>query len=141
MPFTHIQGEHVLIDRTTKRSQFRSFKQAITYLQNGVPIMAFPEGARSPDGRLMSFKGGIFSMAVKAKVPIVPLSLSNTHAVMPGVGLMPVQSGKGKLRVFVHSPICVEGKSEEEIAGEVRKALLSELPVDQHPLEEREGEI
>jgi len=130
-----VGGEHVLIDRTTKRSQFRSFKQAITYLQNGVPIMAFPEGARSPDGRLMPFKGGIFSMAIKAKVPIVPLSLSNTHAVMPGVGLLPVQSGKGKLRVFVHDAICVEGKSEEEITVEVRKALLSELPMDQHPLD------
>lgn len=98
--------------------------------------MAFPEGARSPDGRLMPFKGGIFSMAVKAQVPIVPLSLANTHTVMPSIGLMPVQSGRGKLRVFVHEAICVEGKSEEEIAREVKEALLSELPADQHPLEE-----
>jgi len=135
-----VGGEHVLIDRTTKRSQLRTFKQAITYLKNGVPIMAFPEGARSPDGRLMPFKGGIFSMAVKAKVPIVPLSLANTHAVMPGSGFVPVQNGKGKLRVFVHDAISVEGKGEEEIAREVREALLSELPYDQHPLEEEEGE-
>ena len=130
------QGDHVLIDRTSKRSQFRSFKQAVTLLNDGVSIMAFPEGARSPDGRLMPFKGGIFSMAVKAQVPIVPLSLANTHTVMPSIGLMPVQSGRGKLRVFVHEAICVEGKSEEEIAREVKEALLSELPADQHPLEE-----
>mmetsp|Transcript_19870 Transcript_19870/g.36511 ORF Transcript_19870/g.36511 Transcript_19870/m.36511 type:complete len:402 (-) Transcript_19870:165-1370(-) len=136
-----VGGEHVLIDRTTKRSQLRTFKQAITYLQNGVPIMAFPEGARSPDGRLMPFKGGIFSMAVKAKVPIVPLSLANTHAVMPSAGFVPVQSGRGKLRVFVHDEISVEGKSEEEIVREVREALLSELPLDQHPLEEEEEEL
>jgi len=129
------QGEHVLIDRDTKRSQLRAFKQAVSYLQNGVPIMAFPEGARSPDGRLMPFKGGTFSMAVKAGVPIVPLSLANTHAVMPGVGFLPVQGGEGKLRVYVHDAVSVEGKGEEEIAREVRKALLSELPWDQHPLE------
>jgi len=134
-----VGGEHVLIDRSTKRSQFRSFKEAITYLKNGVPIMAFPEGARSPDGRLMPFKGGIFSMAVKANVPIVPLSLANAHAVMPSAGFLPVQSGKDKLRVFVHDAIQVEGKSEEEIAKEVKEALLSELPWDQHPLEEEEG--
>lgn len=73
--------------------------KAITYLKNGVPIMAFPEGQRSPTGRLMDFKGGIFSMAVKANVPIVPLSLANTHAVMPTAGFLPVQSGEGKLRV------------------------------------------
>ena len=98
--------------------------------------MAFPEGARSPDGRLMDFKGGIFSMAVKAKVPIVPLSLANTHAVMPNVGFLPVQDGRDKLRVYVHDAISVEGKSEEEIVKEVREALLSELPLDQHPLSE-----
>mmetsp|Transcript_51595 Transcript_51595/g.109727 ORF Transcript_51595/g.109727 Transcript_51595/m.109727 type:complete len:383 (-) Transcript_51595:219-1367(-) len=130
-----VGGEHVLIDRDTKRSQLRAFKQAVSYLQNGVPIMAFPEGARSPDGRLMPFKGGTFSMAVKAGVPIVPLSLANTHAVMPGVGFLPVQGGEGKLRVYVHDAVSVEGKGEEEIAREVRKALLSELPWDQHPLE------
>lgn len=52
------KGEHILIDRNDKRSQLRSFKQAINYLKDGVPIMAFPEGARSPDGRLMAFKPG-----------------------------------------------------------------------------------
>lgn len=98
--------------------------------------MAFPEGARSPDGRLMPFKGGIFSMAVKAKVPIVPLSLANAHAVLPGCAVFPVQDGKGKLRVHVHDAISVEGKSEEEIAEEVKRALLSKLPLDQHPLDE-----
>jgi 1-acyl-sn-glycerol-3-phosphate acyltransferase len=131
------KGEHVLIDRTDKRSQLRTFKQAITYLKKGIPIMAFPEGKRSPDGRLMEFKGGIFSMAVKAKVPIVPLSIANAHAVMPSVGFLPVQSGRrGELRVFVHDPIDVEGKSEDEISREVREALLRELPADQHPLGE-----
>jgi 1-acyl-sn-glycerol-3-phosphate acyltransferase len=134
---TREQGEHVLIDRTDKRSQLRTFKQAINYLNDGIPIMAFPEGARSPDGRLMEFKGGIFSMAVKAKVPIVPLSIANTHAVMPSLGFLPVQSGRsGELRVYVHDPIDVEGKSEEEIAKEVREALLRELPADQHPLDD-----
>ncbi len=75
-------------------------------------------------------------MAVKAKVTIVPLSLSNTHAVFPSIGFLPVQSGRDKLRVYVHDPINVEGKSEEEIAMEVRRALLNKLPLDQHPLED-----
>jgi 1-acyl-sn-glycerol-3-phosphate acyltransferase len=131
-----VGGEHVLIDRNDKRSQLRSFKQAINYLKSGVPIMAFPEGARSPTGRLMAFKPGLFSMAVKAKVPIVPLSIANAYAVMPAEGFVPIQSGKGKLRVYVHNPIEVDGKTEEEISEEVRSALLSQLPLDQHPLEE-----
>lgn len=75
-------------------------------------------------------------MAVKAKVPIVPLSIANAYAVMPAEGFVPIQTGKGKLRVYVHDPIVVEGKTEELISNEVRKALLSELPKDQHPLED-----
>ncbi len=98
--------------------------------------MAFPEGKRSDDGRLMSFKGGIFSMAVKAKVPIVPLSIANTHAVMPANSLMPFQAGEGKLHIHVHPPIDAEGKSEEELSELVRTALLSKMPLDQHPLVE-----
>jgi len=128
------KGEHLLINRDDKRSQLRMFKRARKYLDEGVSIMAFPEGARSPDGRLMEFKGGMFSLAIKTGVPIVPLSLSNTHAVFPSVGFLPVQDGKDKLRVYVHDPIDVAGKDEGEIAAEVRRALLSELPWDQHPL-------
>ena len=63
----------------------------------------------------MDFKGGMFSLAIKTGVPIVPLSLSNTHAVYPSVGFLPVQDGKDKLRVYVHDPIDVTGKSESKI--------------------------
>jgi 1-acyl-sn-glycerol-3-phosphate acyltransferase len=97
--------------------------------------MAFPEGKRSQSGRLEEFKGGIFSMAVKANVPIVPISISNTHAVMPSNALFPFQNGNGKLHVHVHEPIEVEGRTEEELVAMVREALLSRMPLEQHPLE------
>ncbi len=128
------KGKHIMIDREDRRSQLRTFKEGVNWLKNGVPLMAFPEGMRSKDGRLMEFKGGIFSMAVRAGVPIVPLSISNTHAVMPGYSLFPIQTGEGKLHVHVHEPISVEGRKEEELAELVREALLSKMPLDQHPL-------
>lgn len=96
--------------------------------------MAFPEGMRSKDGRLMPFKGGLFSMAVKCGVPIVPITLSNTHAVMPSGSFFPVQSGVGKLRLHVHEKIDSNGKTEEELGALVREAFLSQLPADQLPL-------
>jgi len=126
-------GNHILIDREDRRSQLRTFKEGVSWLKKGVPLMAFPEGKRSPDGKLMDFKGGIFSMAVKSDVPIVPISVSNTHAIMPANALFPVQSGHGKLHVHVHPPIPVAGKSEAELADLVREALLSKMPLDQHP--------
>lgn len=128
------QGHHILIDREDRRSQLRTFKEGIAWLKKGVPLMAFPEGQRSPDGRLMDFKGGVFSIATKANVPIVPISLSHTHAIMPGNSLFPVQPGRGKLHIHVHKPIDPAGKSETELAALVRTALLSKIPDVQHPL-------
>jgi 1-acyl-sn-glycerol-3-phosphate acyltransferase len=83
----------------------------------------------------MEFKGGIFAMATKTDVPIVPITLSHTHAVMPGNSLFPVQPGWGKLHVHVHDPIVATGKTEAELADLVRASFLKTLPLEQHPLE------
>lgn len=128
-------GEHILIDRDDRKSQLRTFKETIAWLRKGVPIMAFPEGQRSPDGHLMDFKGGLFLAAVKTKVPIVPITLHHTHAVMPGNSYFPVQSGAGKLHVHIHEAIESDGKTEEELAAIVRSAFLKSLPLEQHPLQ------
>jgi len=53
-------GKHVLITREDRRSQLKTFKEAIGYLNSGIPIMAFPEGGRTEDGRLGEFKNGVF---------------------------------------------------------------------------------
>lgn len=129
-------GDHVLIDREDRRSQLRSFKQSIKWIKDGVPILAFPEGKRSDDGRLMGFKGGVFAIAVKTGVPIVPITLAHTHAIMPGNSLFPVQAGEGKLHVHVHPEIEVEGKTEAELDSLVRECFMETLPKYQHPLKE-----
>ena len=116
-----------MIDREDRRSQLRSFKQSIKWIKEGVPIVAFPEGKRSDDGRLMDFKGGLFAIAVKTGAPIVPITLSHTHAVMPGNSLFPVQPGAGKLHVHVHPAIEVEGKTEAELDQLVRSSLLEKI--------------
>jgi len=91
----------------------------------------------------MDFKGGAFSMAVREKVPIVPITISNAYATMPSNSFFPVQSGAGKLSVHVHPAIDVEGKSEDELENLVRTAIMSKLPLDQlpHPKEEIEAPV
>lgn len=129
-----VGGNHVLLDREDRRSQLRMFKESIGWLKKGVPLMAFPEGQRSLDGRLLKFKGGTFAMATKCNVPIVPITISNAHAVMPANALFPVQHGGDKLNIHVHPAIDVEGKKDDEIADLVRSAIISKLPMDQRPL-------
>ena len=132
--YVDTQGHHILIDREDRKSQLRTFKESIAWLQKGVPIMAFPEGMRSRDGRLMEFKKGLFSLAVKANVPIIPITLCHTHAIMPTYSFFPVQSGTGKVHVHVGDPIYPTGKTEAELEVLVRNEFLTHLPTDQLPL-------
>ncbi|GMI15133.1 hypothetical protein TrVE_jg12097 [Triparma verrucosa] len=125
-------GDHILITREDRRSQLQTFKSALAYLNDGVPVMAFPEGQRSKTGRLEEFKPGAFSMAVKSKVPVLPITICNTHAVMPSDSFFPVQGGGGKLRVIVHDLVeYEEGRGEEELSMIVRRVIEGALPVEQ----------
>ncbi|HAO20639.1 MAG TPA: 1-acyl-sn-glycerol-3-phosphate acyltransferase [Desulfobacteraceae bacterium] len=73
----------VSIDRSDSRSGLRSFKQAAKTIRDGTSVVIFPEGTRSMDGNISPFKRGGFMLAIEAGVPIVPLILHGTRAVMP----------------------------------------------------------
>ena len=53
------------------------------YLDHGMSVMFFPEGTRSQDGRLRTFKTGAFRLAIEAKVPILPIAVCGTAEGMP----------------------------------------------------------
>mmetsp|Transcript_15611 Transcript_15611/g.43082 ORF Transcript_15611/g.43082 Transcript_15611/m.43082 type:complete len:348 (-) Transcript_15611:93-1136(-) len=130
-------GKHIILDREDKRSQLKTFKDGIGWLKKGVPLMAFPEGTRSKTGRLLKFKGGMFSMARKTGVPIVPLTISHSYSVWPAYGLLPTQRGAKKLHVHVHDPIESEGRTDDELVTLVREAFMTTLPTSQHPLSKK----
>jgi len=79
----------IFIDRTDREKAIRSLERAMRTLSRGISIVVFAEGTRSPDGRLLPFKKGGFVMALKAGVPIVPVSIRGGRDVLP----------KGSLRV------------------------------------------
>lgn len=109
----------VPVDRSNRTAAVNSARMATENLRRGKSYVVYPEGTRSPDGRLLPFKKGAFIMAIDAGVPIVPVTISGATAVMP----------KGKLRLLpatiritVHEPIPVEGYSRENLAGLIELA-------------------
>ncbi len=74
---------YISIDRADRPSAFKSLEEACETIRKGVAIMIFPEGTRSLDGTLKPFKKGGFVLAVDAGVPIVPVAIRGTHAIMP----------------------------------------------------------
>ena len=80
---------YIPIDRSGGKAALRSLQEAAERVKKGTPIVIFPEGTRSPDGRLMPFKVGGILIAIKAGCPIVPVAINGSHKVLP----------KGSIRV------------------------------------------
>jgi 1-acyl-sn-glycerol-3-phosphate acyltransferase len=82
----------------------------------------------------MAFKNGAFKMAFKAGAPVIPISIVNSHKVMPHGWMFAMKPSYGTARVVVHEPIESEGKTEEELVAAVRASLITGLPDEQKPL-------
>jgi 1-acyl-sn-glycerol-3-phosphate acyltransferase len=74
---------YISIDRSNRKSAFKSLTAAARIIREGTSVLVFPEGTRSRDGKLQSFKKGGFVLSVDAGVPVVPLVIRGTHAIMP----------------------------------------------------------
>ena len=93
---------YVKIDRFNQESAFESINEAARKMKNGVSIMIFPEGTRSRDGNIRSFKKGGFVMAVDAGVPIVPVILLGTWTLMAKSSL---KINTGDVSLNIKTPI------------------------------------
>jgi UDP-glucose 4-epimerase len=78
----HLQRTgHMLVDRR-RPDRSRIFAWASRLTANGLCLIVFPEGTRSPDGRVGTFKGGSFLVALEAGLPVVPISVVGSRHVM-----------------------------------------------------------
>ncbi len=73
----------IFVDRKNRAKAIEAMKPAVDALKGGTSIIIFPEGTRSYDYKLGSFKKGAFHLAMQAGVPLVPIVVKNAHDVMP----------------------------------------------------------
>ncbi|MBQ9519124.1 MAG: 1-acyl-sn-glycerol-3-phosphate acyltransferase, partial [Firmicutes bacterium] len=86
---------------------------AYEQLKNGYSMIIFPEGTRSKGGPVKEFKAGSFKPAIKAKVPIVPITLDGTYKVIDGD--KDKIDGTNGVQVVIHQPIETADLTKEEI--------------------------
>lgn len=126
-------AKHIALARTDRKSQLKTLKEAVETLKAGNSLVTFPEGTRSKDGVLGSFKKGPFTMAARAGVRIVPISVVGTHVF--GTGALPIAIPRG-VRIIVHPPLDAPvAKQEDESMAAARAAVLSGLPAAMRPAE------
>mmetsp|Transcript_4690 Transcript_4690/g.11097 ORF Transcript_4690/g.11097 Transcript_4690/m.11097 type:complete len:414 (+) Transcript_4690:2273-3514(+) len=119
---------HVMINRTDRKSQLECLKACISLLGQGAPVLFFPEGTRSKTRVMAGFKKGAFSVAGKAGVDVVPVTLLGTGDLMPSG-----QEGclrPGSVRIVVHKPIPTKGRDMGQVCDEARQAIASALPAE-----------
>jgi 1-acyl-sn-glycerol-3-phosphate acyltransferase len=79
----------VPIDRSGGRASEAALRKAMEILGRGELLGIYPEGTRSPDGRLYRGKTGIARMALEAGVPVIPVAMINTFDIQPPGQVMP----------------------------------------------------
>jgi len=122
------------VDRFNRESAIDSVDQAIEALRNGQSFLIYPEGTRSPDGRLQQFKKGTAVMAIKSGVPVVPVACSGAHRVMEKRKLI---IHPGKILVEFCDPIDSTQFSldhREALIQKIHDSVAAALPPDQRPL-------
>ncbi len=75
-------SKHIIVKRVRSKDVVSAMDSACEKLSRGISVVVFPEGTRSTDGRLLPFKRGGFRLAEKAGVPIVPVTLNGSGALM-----------------------------------------------------------
>lgn len=118
---------HIYIDRKNREKAVAALNTARPKLTGGTSVLFFPEGTRSPDGRMREFKKGAFVMALDLGLPILPISVSGTHAILPGKSfkLLP-----GVARVTIHpaiDPKAYGPDCRDRLMADVRAIIASGL--------------
>ncbi|KAK9124938.1 hypothetical protein Scep_013784 [Stephania cephalantha] len=111
------------LKRMDSRSQLDCLRRCMDLVRKGASVFFFPEGTRSKDGKLGTFKKGAFSVAAKTGVPVVPITLVGTGKLMP-----PGTEGtlnSGSVKIVIHKPI--EGNNPDELCERAKTAIASAL--------------
>jgi 1-acyl-sn-glycerol-3-phosphate acyltransferase len=117
----------IFIDRTDARQSLDSINEAAERIKAGHSLVIFPEGTRSADGTVGTFKAGSLRLAMKSGVPIVPVTISGSKDIMPK-GSSIIKSAS--VKVIISPPMMpeeFEGMDSRQIAEKVRSIIVSNM--------------
>ena len=120
---------HIYVDRSNPELARKAVRDALDSVGDGVGVLFFPEGTRSPTGKMLPFKKGAFRVAISQKLPILPVTLVGTRDIQKPKSLVIVP---GKIQMVIHPAIEVSGAEDAEdvleLMTKARQAISSALP-------------
>lgn len=113
----------ICIDQQNPSRSIGSIRAALKGLKQGLPLVIFPEGGRTPDGEIKPFQPGAFFLAIKAQVDVVPVALVGTYELLP-MNTFHIKCRPLEMRVG--EPISTTGltlRDMDALSARVQKAL------------------
>lgn len=117
----------VFIDRGDPRQSLKAINRGAELLKEGYSQVIFPEGTRSEDGTMGEFKPGSLKLALKAKVPIIPVTIKGAYDMMPK-GEWKIRAAK--VEVIISPAVLTENlsmKESNELTENVKNIIESNL--------------
>lgn len=111
------------IDTRNPHATLSSLAVGVKALRSGMPLFVFPEGGRTPNGELQNFLSGAAYLAIRAKVPLVPIALSGVYDLLP---MHTRHLYSGELTLTAGKPISTAGmtiRQTDELTGRLREAI------------------
>ena len=125
-------NRYIKLKRGDRASVIRMMQDCRETLAEGNSIMMFPEGTRSPDGRLRAFKTGAFELAKTAGAPILPILVEGTADALPKRGF--VLRGRHLIRITILDEVpyaSFADESVEDLTSRMRELFAKRLePVE-----------
>jgi len=120
---------HIFVDRSNPERARESVRAALDSVGDGVGVLFFAEGTRSPDGKLRPFKKGAFRVAASQDLPVLPVTIIGTRDIQRPKSMMVFP---GRVRMVIHPEIKLDGGEEAgnilEMMSQTRSVIASALP-------------
>lgn len=113
-------NRYVRLDRESMKSHLRMMRDCEKALNAGSSVMIFPEGTRSPDGRLRPFKEGAFELALRTRKPLLPIIIAGSSQALPKRGF--ILRGTHEIKVKILDPLPYESFSHLDTAAVKERA-------------------
>ncbi|HEX9080379.1 MAG TPA: lysophospholipid acyltransferase family protein [Desulfuromonadaceae bacterium] len=123
------RGGYIPLDRSDGRKALKSMENAAAIIRDGKSVVMFPEGTRSKGRNLLPFKRGGFLLALRAGVPVMPVTINGSGRINPAGR---IRLYRGNITITLHPPLATpadlpRGEAEARLMERVRTTISSTL--------------
>ena len=114
---------YIPVERNDRKKAYEAFNKTLEKIREGCSIILFPEGTRSEDGEIGTFKKGSNLIASRSKVPMLPVTIIGSNNIIKkgSVTIKP-----GKIQIVISSPVeaCSNKKDNDLVLESIRTIIV-----------------